>query len=148
MHRFSNSNLVIQMLALSNNPFTELCSSMGRLINLKDLLLDDLALVVPPREIIVRGPKKIVDYMSRIHNAHQACEIVRRKQEPDHAVEEFEIWKFSSDAPQKAINDSDFWKRRCVDHPTKSTHMCVLLISCGVGSSCGRFLQRHVDCGL
>ena len=55
-----------QVLTLSRNPLTEINSAAGVLVNIKDMQLDGLALVVPPREIIVRGPGRIVEYMARV----------------------------------------------------------------------------------
>jgi hypothetical protein len=36
----------LEMLALSNNPFTELSKGIGRLLSMRDMLLDGLKLVV------------------------------------------------------------------------------------------------------
>lgn len=67
----------LEMLSLSRNPFTELTAGVGRLIRLKDMMLDSLALTVPPNEIVVRGPRKIVEYMGKIREAEEACENYR-----------------------------------------------------------------------
>lgn len=102
----------LEMLALSNNPFTELDTGIGRLVRLSDLMLDGLKLAVPPREIIVRGPKAIVDYLSRVHGAYTACLDAKEGKHPDYSIPETFVHKFDSTVGPKKINDSDYWKKR------------------------------------
>ncbi len=60
---------------------------------------------VPPREISVRGPGKIVEYMSRIHGADAACTLKAAGTEPNYTMQEIDMWRFPKEANPKAIND-------------------------------------------
>ena len=111
----------LEMLSLSRNPFDELTTGVGRLIRLKDMMLDSLALKVPPAEIVVRGPKKIVEYMGKIREAEEACQKFRASTESgEHEVEDdsqMVVWRLNSDAPTQ--DDVNFWRKRSVGIDTK-----------------------------
>lgn len=104
----------LEMLSLSRNPFTELTAGLGRLIRLHDLMLDSLELTVPPNEIVVRGPRKIVEYMGKIREAQEACEKYRGGMESEvkevAADKQMVVYRLNNDAPTQ--DDQNFWRKR------------------------------------
>jgi len=104
----------LEMLSLSRNPFKELTAGVGRLIRLKDLMLDSLELTVPPNEIVVRGPRKIVEYMGKIREAQEACEKYRAGSESEETVvaddKQMVVHRLNNDAPTQ--DDANFWRKR------------------------------------
>ena len=111
----------LEMLSLSRNPFKELTTGVGKLIRLKDMMLDSLELTVPPNEIVVRGPKKIVQYMGRIREAQESCEAYRGGADADvNVVEENKqmiVFRLNNDAPTQ--DEINFWRKRTFGVDTK-----------------------------
>jgi hypothetical protein len=103
----------LETLSLSRNPFKELTTGVGRLIRLKDMMLDSLELRVPPNEIVVRGPRKIVEYMGKIREAQDACEKYRSGSGNDLNVvdpdKQMVLYRLNNDAPTQ--DDLTFWRQ-------------------------------------
>ena len=103
----------LETLSLSRNPFKELTTGVGRLIRLKDMMLDSLELRVPPNEIVVRGPRKIVEYMGKIREAQDACEKYRSGSGNDINVvdpdKQMVLYRLNNDAPTQ--DDLSFWRQ-------------------------------------
>ena len=111
----------LEMLSLSRNPFTELTTGVGKLIRLKDMMLDSLELKVPPNEIVVRGPRKIVEYMGKIREAQEACEKYRDGSDAELNVvdedKQIVVYRLNNDAPTQ--DDINFWRQRTFGVDTK-----------------------------
>ena len=111
----------LEMLSLSRNPFKELSTGVGRLIRLRDMMLDSLELTVPPNEIVVRGPRKIVEYMGKIREAQEACEQYRDGQGSDTNIvddnKQMVVYRLNNDAPTQ--DDLNFWRKRTFAVDTK-----------------------------
>ena len=109
--------------AVCRNPFNELTTGVGRLIRLRELMLGSLDLRVPPNEIVVRGPRKIVEYMGKIREAQDACEKYRASLGTDtFSVDDdnqMVVWRLNSDAPTQ--DDLNFWRQRIFGIDTKGT---------------------------